>query len=118
LLVKGRVLLDPDGRANPAIVAGTQNISGIENLPAIRFDFRYPDNGSVEGMHTPCQSFTELRSQLMLLACERLGQRANWTGGFGTADQKTELWRVCQKSVTAGGERSPTSASCRRATSS
>jgi hypothetical protein len=34
LLVKGRVLLDPDGHANFAIAAGTQNIYGIGKYPA------------------------------------------------------------------------------------
>src|SRR5258708_5543005 len=43
----------------------------------------------------------------------RIGQRY-----FAVACQMTEIWRSCQMSVTGMGERFPTSASCRRATSS
>jgi hypothetical protein len=77
LLLKGRVPPDSNDRAKPAIAAGTQNIPGIGKYPGIRFDFRKRDDGAIEEMHTPCQSFSELRSQLMLLARERLGQRGD-----------------------------------------
>ena len=52
----------------------------------------------------------------MLLARERLDERDNWTAVFGPADQKTEIWRARQMSVTAAGDRFLAYVSCRRAT--
>jgi hypothetical protein len=44
---------------------------------AIRLDFDMRDDGTIQEMHTPCQSSGQRQSQLMLLARERLGQRDN-----------------------------------------
>ncbi len=50
----------------------------------------------------------------MLLVREPLGLQDDGTVVFRTAFQKPEIWHACQMSVTAVGERSSISASCRR----
>jgi len=70
------------------------------------------------GTHLLCQSLCRLQNESMLLARQRFRPAGLLGRTIRTVGQKTELWRACQVSVTGVGERSPTSVSCRRATSS